>query len=239
MADPNHTAVLGAGVIGASWTALFLAAGHSVAVYDPADDVEKTVRTYVENAWPTLTDLGMTNRGDPEALTFHQTPSQAIEHAMFVQESVPERLPIKHELYAEIEEALDPGAVIASSASGLTLSEMQVGWRDPSNFVLGHPFNPPHLIPLVEVMSNDRTGSGMVETAERFLRRCRQGHDSGEQGSPRPCRQPPAGGHLARGRPPDQGGGRVSRRRRQGRIRRPWPSLGSHGTDDAVSPCSW
>lgn len=168
MAEFGKTAVLGAGVIGASWTTLFLAAGQSVAVYDVADDVEKTVRTYVEKAWPTLTALGMTDRGDPEALTFHSAPSQAIERAAFVQESVPERLPIKHALYAEIEEALDPDSVVASSASGLTLSEMQVGFRNPSRFVLGHPFNPPHLIPLVEVMGNDRTGEGVVETAERF-----------------------------------------------------------------------
>ena len=168
MADPNHVAVLGAGVIGASWTALFLAAGRSVAVYDVTDDVEKTVRAYVENAWPMLTALGMTDRGDPEALTFHPTPSQAIERAAFVQESVPERLPIKHALYAEIEDVLAPDAVVASSASGLTLSEMQAGWRDPARFVLGHPFNPPHLIPLVEVMGNDKTADGVVETAERF-----------------------------------------------------------------------
>ena len=168
MADPNHTAVLGAGVIGASWTALFLAAGKSVAVHDVADDVEKTVRTYVETAWPTLTALGMTERGNPEALTFHQSPSQAIEQAMFVQESVPEQAAIKHALYAEIEDALDADAVIASSASGLTLSEMQAGWKKPSRLVLGHPFNPPHLIPLVEIMGNDRTADGVVEAAEQF-----------------------------------------------------------------------
>ncbi len=168
MADPNHTAVLGAGVIGASWTALFLAAGRSVAVYDMADNAEETVRAYVENAWPTLSELGMTDRGDPDALSFHQSPSQAIKGAAFVQESVPERLPVKHALYAEIEDALDSDAVIASSASGLTLSEMQAGWRDPSRFVLGHPFNPPHLIPLVEVMGNAKTDAGIVEAAERF-----------------------------------------------------------------------
>jgi len=168
MTDPNHTAVLGAGVIGASWTALFLAAGHSVAVFDVADDAEKTVRAYVENAWPTLTTLGMTDQGAPDALTFHQTPGQAIERAAFVQENVPEQLAIKHALYAEIEDALDPDAVVASSASGLTLSEMQAGWKNPSRFVLGHPFNPPHLIPLVEVMGNARTGAGVVEVAERF-----------------------------------------------------------------------
>ncbi len=168
MADPNHTAVLGAGVIGASWTALFLAAGKSVTVYDVADDVEKSVRTYVETAWPTLTALGLTKHGNPEVVTFHQSPSQAIKGAAFVQESVPERVATKHALYAEIEETLDADAVIASSASGLTLSEMQAGFQDPSRLVLGHPFNPPHLVPLVEVMGNARTADGVVETAERF-----------------------------------------------------------------------
>jgi len=168
MADPNHTTVLGAGVIGASWTALFLAAGRSVAVFDIADDVEKNVRAHVENTWPTLTQLGMTKRGNPDALTFHRRPVDAVDRAAFVQESVPERLELKHALYAEVEDALDANAVIASSASGLTLSEMQAGFRDPKRFVLGHPFNPPHLIPLVEVMGNTRTADGVVEAAEHF-----------------------------------------------------------------------
>ena len=168
MVDSNHTAVLGAGVIGASWTALLLAAGKSVAVFDPAEDVEQSVRAYVEKAWPTLTALGMTDRGTPDRLRFHRWPGDAVDGAMFVQESVPERVAIKHELFAEIEGYLDPNAVIASSASGLTLSEMQTGFRDPSRLVLGHPFNPPHLIPLVEVMGNEHTGDGVVEAAEQF-----------------------------------------------------------------------
>jgi 3-hydroxybutyryl-CoA dehydrogenase len=88
--------------------------------------------------------------------------------AGFVQESVPERLPLKHALYARIEPTLSKGAVVASSASGLTLSEMQGGWKDPGPLVLGHPFNPPHLIPLVEVMGNARTRPDAVGTAERF-----------------------------------------------------------------------
>jgi 3-hydroxybutyryl-CoA dehydrogenase len=91
-----------------------------------------------------------------------------VEGAAFVQESVPERIAIKHALYGEIEPALSNEAVVATSASGLTLSEMQAGWKDPSRLVLGHPFNPPHLIPLVEIMGNDRTADGVVEAAERF-----------------------------------------------------------------------
>lgn len=168
MTNSKHTAVLGAGVIGASWTALFLAAGRSVAVFDVAPDVEKSVRDYVERAWPTLQELGLVKGGDPDAVTFHKNPADAVEGASFVQESVPERIAVKHQLYKDIENRLAKDVVVATSASGLTLSEMQAGWRNPSRFVLGHPFNPPHLIPLVEVMGNARTEDGVVEAAEEF-----------------------------------------------------------------------
>ncbi|MER9597282.1 3-hydroxyacyl-CoA dehydrogenase NAD-binding domain-containing protein [Mesorhizobium sp. M0244] len=168
MSDLKHTAVLGAGVIGASWTALFLASGYSVSVFDVSDSAETQVRKYVENAWPVLKDLGLAKNGNPDRASFHKSATKAVDGAQFIQESVPERLPIKHELYATIEPAIAPEAVVATSASGLTLSEMQAGWKDPSRFVLGHPFNPPHLIPLVEVMGNERTGHGVIETVERF-----------------------------------------------------------------------
>lgn len=170
MTTKQHTAVLGAGVIGASWTALFLAAGHTVAVYDPDPETERKVREYVENAWPTLVALGLTENGHAEAMSFYTQAAEAVKGASFIQESVPERLPIKHALYAEIEHALEEGAVVASSASGLTLSEMQAGWKHPKRFVLGHPFNPPHLIPLVEVMGNHATDEGVVELAESFYK---------------------------------------------------------------------
>ena len=166
----TRVASLGAGVIGRSWTALFLAAGRSVAVHDPDPLAEGRVRRAVEEAWPVLTELGLADRGDPDDLQFHADPRAAVEGAGFVQESVPERLDIKHELYAAIEPALDTAAVVASSASGLTLTEMQEGWRDPGRLVLGHPFNPPHLIPLVEVMGNDRTDRGVVERARAFYK---------------------------------------------------------------------
>lgn len=167
--DISHTAALGGGVIGASWTALFLAAGKSVAVYDPAPAAEQHVRNYIETAWPTLTELGLVrNDADPDAITFHDDARAAVDAAHFVQESVPERLDVKHELFAEIESALETGAIVASSASGLTLTEMQRGWTSPGRFVLGHPFNPPHLIPLVEVLGNDRTDVGVVRAARDF-----------------------------------------------------------------------
>lgn len=168
MTEFKNTAVLGAGVIGASWTALFLASGRDVAVYDVAADVERNVRGYVERAWPTLEQLGLVKGGSPDQVRFCKSAREAVEGATFVQENVPERLNIKHALYEDIEAYLESDAVVATSASGLTLSEMQAGWKDPSRFVLGHPFNPPHLIPLVEVMGNSSTAEGVVEAAERF-----------------------------------------------------------------------
>jgi carnitine 3-dehydrogenase len=165
----ERVAAIGGGLIGRSWTALFLAAGRPVAVHDPAPGAEAVVRASVEEAWPTLRQLGLTDTDGPEAeLTFHADPRDAVEGAAFVQESIPERVALKHELYAAIEDALSADAIVATSASGLTLTELQAGWRDPARFVLGHPFNPPHLIPLVEVMGNDRTAPGVVDDARAF-----------------------------------------------------------------------
>ncbi|MFK0091917.1 3-hydroxyacyl-CoA dehydrogenase NAD-binding domain-containing protein [Pseudomonas sp. NPDC090592] len=167
MSEFQNVAVIGAGVIGASWAALFLASGRNVAVYDPSPTMEADVRSYIDNAWPTLRELGLVT-AEPGQLSFHADVASAVQHADFVQESVPERIAIKHELFATLEAALKPGAIVASSASGLRLGEMQAGWKNPSHFILGHPFNPPHLIPLVEVMGNDKTAAGVVEQAERF-----------------------------------------------------------------------
>ena len=161
-------AALGSGVIGASWTALFLAAGLRVQVYDPADGAEDRLRAYVDGAWPALTALGLTDDGDAGNLQMFSDAAAAVEGAEFIQESVPERLELKHALYAEIEAALLPEAIVASSASGLLVREMQAGWKNPSRFILGHPFNPPHLIPLVELLGNDATADGVLEAAETF-----------------------------------------------------------------------
>ena len=163
-----HTACLGGGVIGASWTALFLASGRSVTVFDPDPDIERHVKSYIERAWPTLTALGLTTHGTPDAVSFATTAAAAVQGAGFVQENVPERLAIKHATFAEIETLLEANAIVASSASWLMLSQMQGGCKNPARFVLGHPFNPPHLIPLVEVLGNDKTAEGVVDEAHAF-----------------------------------------------------------------------
>ncbi len=162
-------AALGGGLIGRSWAVLFLAAGKSVAVFDPDPATEARVGEAVESAWPVLRQLGLATTAAPTGeLVVCDDPRAAVEGARFVQESIPERIALKHELYAVIEPSLGEETIVASSASGLTLTELQRGWRDPARLVLGHPFNPPHLIPLVEVMGNDRTDAGVVTRAREF-----------------------------------------------------------------------
>ena len=170
MSDVSRTAVLGAGIIGSSWTALFLASGRSVTVYDPIPDAESAVQGYIEKAWPGLQELGLTDRATPDSVSFAKSAREAVEGTDFVQESVPERLPIKHSTYCEIEPVLSSHAIVASSTSGLTLEALQKGWTDPANFVLGHPFNPPHLIPLVELTANSRTSPAAPDLADAFYR---------------------------------------------------------------------
>ncbi|MGI9350217.1 MAG: 3-hydroxyacyl-CoA dehydrogenase NAD-binding domain-containing protein [Rhizobiaceae bacterium] len=168
MAEVTQTAVIGAGVIGASWSALFLAAGMDVNVYDPSPTFQEDVEDYVDNVWPTLLELGLAVEGRKGRLRYFNSAAGAVEEAQFIQENVPERIEIKHAIFAEIEPCLKPDAVVASSASGLMLKEMQKGWKNPSRFILGHPFNPPHLIPLVELLANDKTADGVLEIAEAF-----------------------------------------------------------------------
>ena len=168
MTEFKETTVLGAGVIGASWTALFLASGRNVCVFDTSDTVAESVESYVERAWPTLEEIGLAEPGRRGSLRFTDSAEDAVINADFVQENVPERLDLKLDLYRRIESYLKPDCIVASSASGLMVKEMQAGWQNPSNFVLGHPFNPPHLIPLVEIIGNERTSPEAILAAERF-----------------------------------------------------------------------
>jgi carnitine 3-dehydrogenase len=168
ISDNATLAVIGAGVIGASWAALFLSAGHRVRVYDAAPETEQRVTEFIANAWPTLARIRRVVEGWQDRLTIHDSPTEAVTGAEFVQESLPERLDVKHEVYRAMEPALGSRSIVSSSSSGLLLSDMQRGWRDSSRFILGHPFNPPHLIPLVELLGNAQTANGIIEVAAAF-----------------------------------------------------------------------
>ena len=167
-AKVERVAVLGAGTIGASWTAQFLARGLSVAVYDPAPDCEVRVREFIEAAWPSLERLGLPASADATRVSFHDDPAAAVEGVALVQENGPENLDVKRTLFARIDAALAPETVVASSTSGFTPSELQAGRRGPQRYVVGHPFNPPHLIPLVEVVGGRATDPVVVDWTADF-----------------------------------------------------------------------
>lgn len=167
-------AVIGTGTIGASWTALFLGAGKVVRASDPAPGAEERLRAAVGQAWPSLEALG--RHGDQTAeealarLTFHADPAEAATGADFVQENAPERIEIKRDTYAKLESALRDDVIIASSTSGIMPSELQAGMTHPERLVVGHPFNPPHLVPLVEIVPGGQTSEQVAEDATAFYR---------------------------------------------------------------------
>ncbi len=167
----TRVAVVGAGTIGASWAATFLFRGCDVVASDPAPDGEAFVRAFVDRAWDTLARLGEPAAGaSPGRLTFVRDPAAAVEGVSFVQESGPEREDLKIELLSTLDAALPPDAVISSSSSGFLISRLQAACRHPERCVLGHPFNPPHLIPLVEVVGGSQTSAATVERAMAFYR---------------------------------------------------------------------
>ena len=166
----KRVAVLGAGTIGASWTAWFLARGMAVAVWDPRPEAEAYVRRYIAEAWPAMARIGMVADASPDAWQFVATPDEAVAGAEFVQENAPERLAIKRELYARIDGVLGADAILASSTSGLIMTEMQAGFRSAARFAVGHPFNPPHLIPLVEVVGGKDTAPETIARCMNFYR---------------------------------------------------------------------
>ncbi|MDX1542007.1 MAG: 3-hydroxyacyl-CoA dehydrogenase NAD-binding domain-containing protein [Geminicoccaceae bacterium] len=164
-------AVVGAGTIGASWTANFLAHGLEVRVYDPRSDAEAFVRRFVERAWPALERLKLGANADPDRVSFCAEPAEAVEGAALVQESGPENLRTKRELLARMEAGLAPWTIVASSTSGFMPSELQEGRAGPERYLVGHPFNPPHLIPLVEVVGGRVTEPSVVDWTYDFYRR--------------------------------------------------------------------
>jgi len=161
--------VIGTGVIGASWTALFLAKGLQIVATDVAPNAEAALRKFVETAWPALQRLGLSPAASQSNLKFTPDLAQAVAGADLVQENGPERIGFKQELYGQLDELLPPDAIIASSSSGLTISEIQKGAAShPERCVIGHPFNPPHLIPLVEIVGGAKTSEATIRRAMEF-----------------------------------------------------------------------
>src|SRR5262249_53954894 len=181
--------IIGTGVIGASWTSLFLAKGLQVVATDIAPNAEAALRKFVETAWPALKRLGLSAGASPSNLKFTADLAQAVAGAHLVQKNGPERIEFKQKLYGQLDKLLAPEVIIASSSSGLTMSEIQKGAAaHPERCVIAHPFNPPHLIPLTEIV-------GGAETSEETIRRIVEFYTSIGQKTVRLNKEMP--GHVA------------------------------------------
>jgi 3-hydroxyacyl-CoA dehydrogenase len=164
----KNVAIVGTGVIGASWAALYLARGLNVTATDPAPDAEAKLRRYIDAAWKDLTAIGLSANASRDHLKFTADMKKAVADADLVQENGPERKDFKIKLFADIDAATRPDSIIASSSSGLTMSTMQSACKRPERCVIGHPFNPPHVVPLVEVVAGEKTSPETVQRAISF-----------------------------------------------------------------------
>ena len=164
----RRIAIVGTGVIGASWAAQYLARGFDIVATDPAPNAEENLRKYVDEAWEQLTALGLAPGASRNRLSFTPNMKEALANADFVQENAPERPEFKIKLFAEIDDATPVDSIIASSSSGITPSVMQTNCKHPERVLVGHPFNPPHIIPLVEVVGGGKTSPEAIQRAIEF-----------------------------------------------------------------------
>jgi len=166
--DARTVAIVGAGVIGAGWAAHFLRMGLDVTAWDPAPGAADRLARFVAAAWPALERLGLRDGASPDRLAFAGSLAGAVGEAGFVQESAPEVLAAKIALLAELDALTPADVVIGSSTSGFLMTSLAAGTTHPGRFVVGHPFNPPYLIPLVEVVGGRATDPAAVAWAEKF-----------------------------------------------------------------------
>ncbi|GGA42008.1 3-hydroxyacyl-CoA dehydrogenase NAD-binding domain-containing protein [Dyella nitratireducens] len=165
----RRVAIIGTGVIGASWAALFLAKGLDVVATDVAPDAEAALKRFIAAAWPALQRLGLAPDASQNRVSFTANLADAIKDADLVQENGPERIEFKKTLYRQLDELLHPSVIIASSSSGLTMSDIQSACeKHPERCVIAHPFNPPHLVPLVEIVGGAKTSKDTIDRVAEF-----------------------------------------------------------------------
>jgi carnitine 3-dehydrogenase len=162
--------IVGTGVIGAGWTSYFLARGFDVAATDPADGAEERLRAFVQATWPTLQRIGLSKDASPRRLRFHRDLPRAIDGCVFVQENGPERVEVKRDILAKISAVIPRDSLIATSSSGIPISDFQEIAHHPERVVAGHPFNPSHLMPLVEVVGGRLTSDECLLRTLEFYR---------------------------------------------------------------------
>ena len=171
--DPNavrNITCIGAGPIGAGWSAWFLARGYNVTAYLHAMSEEASLRALIDNAWVSLESLGLAAGASRDNLTCTSDLAEAVAQADFVQECAPDYMELKQDLFARLGELLPENVVIASSTSGLPMTDIQAKCASPQRTVVGHPFNPPYLLPLVEVVGGEKTDPEAVKWVLDFYR---------------------------------------------------------------------
>jgi carnitine 3-dehydrogenase len=166
--EVKNIVIVGTGVIGASWAAYYLSRGFNVIATDPAPNAEANLRKYVDEAWKTLSKNRISTSASRDRLTFEPKMAQALAKADFVQENAPERPDFKAKLFAEMDDATPADSILASSSSTLTMDVIQSHAKRPERCVIGHPFNPPHIIPLVEIVGGAKTSPQTIEKAMAF-----------------------------------------------------------------------
>ena len=169
MQSINTVGIVGAGLIGSGWASRCLARNINVIAYDPSPDGESVIRAHIENAWHALIKLGF----DPDnagQFSFTNDLRELCENVDYIQENAPDSLDIKSRLHQDIDRFANPDIIIASSSSGLLPSDIQKGTNHPDRIVIGHPFNPVYILPLVEIVRGSQTSDTTAQTAARFYR---------------------------------------------------------------------
>ncbi|MFC6063969.1 3-hydroxyacyl-CoA dehydrogenase family protein [Streptomyces ochraceiscleroticus] len=164
----RRAAIIGGGVIGISWAGLFLARGIDVVINDPRADIEDLVLAGLDEITPALAELGLPTENLTERLTFEADLATAVADVNIVQENGPERLELKQQIWQTIERAAPAHALLASSTSSIPATAIAKAMQQPERLIVGHPFNPPHLVPLVEIVPGKKTSAATVEQAKAF-----------------------------------------------------------------------
>jgi carnitine 3-dehydrogenase len=164
----SSVAIIGSGVIGTGWAARCLAHGLDVTAWDPAEGAEVKLREGVARAWGALERMGLKKGASQGRLRFAPTVADCVKSADFIQENAPEREDLKQGLLAEVDSASRADVVIATSTSGLLPTQLAARMTRPERLVVGHPFNPVYLLPLVEVVGGAKTAPAMIEAAKSF-----------------------------------------------------------------------
>ncbi len=171
--DIRKVGVVGGGLIGLSWATLFVARGLEVTVYDPQEAVGQSLKDFVEDAWPSMKQLELTNVDEPILPKF-STSLEDLKDVDFIQENSPDRIEIKRELIKKLEQIVRADVVISSSTSSLIASDIQSEAKHPERILVGHPMNPPHIVPMVELVAGQQTAPEFMDIAEAFYKRVKR-----------------------------------------------------------------